>query len=77
MALYKYPNFLQTSDHQAFDLAYTPGTATPYSGIYRCTGCGLEIAEVRGRPLPPQNHHQHANTLVPIRWQLIVTHVTR
>jgi len=35
------------------------------------------LVEVRSRPLPPQNHHQHVNTLVPIRWQLIVTHITQ
>jgi hypothetical protein len=74
MALYKYSAYLQPSDHQAFDLLNSPGTLTPYSGVYRCYGCGLEIAEVRGRPLPPQNHHQHVNQAVPIQWQLIVTH---
>ena len=74
MALYKYPQFLQTSDHAAFDLAHQPGVATPYSGIYRCTGCGHEIVSVANYPLPPQNHHQHQSVFVPIRWQLIVTH---
>jgi len=74
MALYKYPNFLQPSDHQAFDLWHNPGAATPYSGIYRCEACGKEIGSVYGFPLPPQNHHQHTILQGPIRWRLIVTH---
>jgi len=74
MALYKNANYLQVSNHQAFDLLHNPGIPTPYSGVYRCYGCGLEIAEVKGRPLPAQNHHQHTDWSVPIRWQLVVTH---
>lgn len=74
MALYKYQQMLQYSDHQAFDVLHEPGSAAPYSGDYRCEGCGNEIVEVKGRPLPPQNHHQHANARVRILWRLVVTH---
>ncbi len=74
MALYKYSSLLQVSDHQAFDTIHNPGALVPYSGVYRCEGCGHEIAEVRGRPLPPQNHHQHTFAQGAIRWRLVVTH---
>lgn len=74
MALYKYASLLKRSDHQAFDVLHEPGSLAPYSGDYRCEGCGHEIVEVKNRPLPPQNHHQHTNWAVPIRWRLVMTH---
>lgn len=72
MALYKYGTYLKTSDHQAFDNRLTPGTAAPYAGIYRCTGCGDEIGIAKGHTLPPQNHHQHSTTQGAVQWQLLV-----
>lgn len=73
MAYYKNGNFLTQEQGAEFDAIHNPGVATPFSGIYRCTGCGHSITSVRPHPLPPQNHiHQHQNLLVPIRWQLIV-----
>lgn len=72
MAVYRNPAFLQSSTYPIFDLYYAPGQATPNSGIYRCYGCGHEIASNQGNPLPPQNHHQHAYHQGEIRWQLIV-----
>jgi len=74
MALYKYGNLLQYSNHPAFDQIHAPASATPYSGIYRCEGCGREISSTVGHPLPPQNHHQHTYTEGYIRWRLVVTH---
>ena len=71
MALYKYSTNLAPSDHDAFDATHPPGTVMVNSGIYKCTGCGDEIAANKGNPLPPQNHHQHANSS-PIRWKLTV-----
>jgi hypothetical protein len=61
VALYKYPQFLQRSDHNAFDGIHEAGVQTPYSGIYRCEGCGhcVTSVHVHSYPLPPQNHHQH------------------
>jgi hypothetical protein len=73
-ALYKYSQFLGTSNHVAFDQLHAPGTATPYSGIYRCEGCGLSITSVHTFPLPSQNHHQHSFQQGQIRWRLIVSH---
>ena len=72
MALYKYQQFLAQSDHNAFDSVSTPGSNTEHSGVYRCETCGDEIASNKGNPLPPQNHHQHAPALGPIRWRLVV-----
>lgn len=74
MALYKYGNLLTYSDHQAFDVLHEPGSPAPYSGDYRCEGCGHEIVEVKTRPLPPQNHHQHSYGQGRIRWRLVTTH---
>lgn len=72
MALYKYGDFLEQSPHKAFDEIHTPGTEVPYSGIYRCVGCGKNVAANQGDPLPTQNHHQHQPSQGKIRWQLIV-----
>lgn len=72
MALYKYSQVLGQTDDQAFDQIYSPGSTTPHSGIYRCEGCGDEIAANRGNPLPPQNHHQHSSNLGNVRWRLAV-----
>ena len=72
MAWYKHPTFLKKVDHSEFDEEHTPGTAAPFSGIYRCSGCGREVASNKGQPLPPQNHHQHTQAQGKIRWRLIV-----
>lgn len=72
MATYKYPTYIAQNNSAEFDKGYAPGGHVPHSGIYRCLGCGREVVAEQARQLPPQNHHQHANVLVPIRWQLIV-----
>lgn len=72
MALYKNANYVKSSTGSEFDSTHNPGANTPYSGIYRCEGCGKEIASNAGNPLPPQNHHQHSSTSVAIKWRLIV-----
>ena len=72
MALYKYGLRLTQSEDQAFDLKYSPGTAAPHPGIYRCTSCGDEIAIAGGHVLPPQNHRQHNPANGQIQWQLLV-----
>lgn len=71
MALYKHDSSIARSSHQAFDDVHSPGTAAPHPGIYKCTGCGDEIAIAGGHTLPPQNHRQH-NTAAKIAWQLQV-----
>lgn len=72
MATYKYEQFIQKIDHAAFDTLHNPGEMHPFSGIYRCEGCGREVVGEQGRQLPPQNHHQHTLQQGPIRWRLIV-----
>lgn len=72
MAQYKYAKFLTASDHAAFDYTHEPGSDTANAGIYRCVSCGHEIGIAKGHKLPPQNHHQHAQGVGKIAWQLIV-----
>lgn len=72
MALFRYSRFLTQSDDEAFDSLCWPGQTTPHSGIYRCEGCGREIASNGLDPLPPQNHHQHATGEGPVRWRMII-----
>lgn len=72
MAIYKHAQYLSQNNHQAFDTITPPASPTPYSGIYRCEGCGENIVSVHDHPLPPQNHHQHSTAQGPIRWRLIV-----
>jgi hypothetical protein len=72
MALYKYSTYMSVSQHAAFDAIHVPGARTPHSGIYRCEGCGHEVASNAGNPLPPQNHHQHTSHQGSIRWRLVV-----
>ena len=72
MALYKYIQYLRQSSDGAFDSVHAPGHATPHSGIYRCEGCGKEVASNGGNPLPPQNHHQHSPAHGSIRWRMAV-----
>jgi len=72
MATYKHSQYLITSSDAAFDVIHNPGAATPYSGIYRCEGCGREVVSEETKPLPPQNHHQHTQYQGHIRWRMIV-----
>jgi len=74
MAQYKYGVFLKLNQSADFDTIHKAGETTPYSGIYRCEGCGQEVISVHDHPLPPQNHHQHTQAQGHIRWQLIVSH---
>ena len=73
MALYKHSVYLQQSNDQAFDREYGPGNPAPFSGIYRCMGCGREVASNEHEPLPPQNHHQHQPaTQGSVWWRMVV-----
>jgi len=71
MAYYKYAQFLTQQAGSEYDGVHQPGALTPFSGVYRCTGCGLSSTSIKDHPLPPQNHHQHASTTALIRWQLV------
>jgi hypothetical protein len=73
MALYNDIKYLvRSSDSTAFDALQNPGALTTHSGIYRCEGCGHEVVSEGGKPLPPQNHHQHPTSQGAIRWRMIV-----
>jgi len=73
MALYKNSLHITHTNDAAFDTIYGPGAETPHSGIYRCDGCGREIASNAGNPLPSQNSSQHNSiTHGTIRWRLNV-----
>ncbi len=72
MVLYKNIGYFSKSESSEFDTTRSPGTSAPHSGIYRCEGCGSEIAANLGDPLPPQNREQHdPNRHGTIRWRLI------
>lgn len=77
MAIYKYPQYIKQINHAAFDTITPVGHAAPYSGIYRCEGCGHEIVSTHGNTLPPQNHPQHSPLQGAIRWRLIVSHESK
>ncbi|BCM18628.1 hypothetical protein MJ8_24000 [Mesorhizobium sp. J8] len=72
MAWYKYEQFLSKNTHDNFDKEWKPGETPPDAGIYRCKGCGDEIASNKGVQLPSQNHSQHTPAQGSIRWQMIV-----
>ncbi|WP_234744926.1 hypothetical protein [Burkholderia sp. WTPI3] len=72
MAFYKYGQYLSQEQTADFDQIHHPGTPTPYSGIYRCEGCGQSIVSTKQHPLPAQNHHQHTFVQGAIRWRMIV-----
>lgn len=72
MAAYKYATYLTKNEHAEFDKEHSPGYRVPFSGIYRCMGCGREIASNEGDPFPPQNHHQHSTNQGSVRWKMIV-----
>jgi hypothetical protein len=55
MALYKYDQYLQQTNDNAFDALHGPAQNTPHSGIYRCEGCAKEIASGGGA-----SHHEGA-----------------
>lgn len=77
MALYNdASNVTRTTYAEPFITEHKPGAISFISGIYRCTGCGDEIAHNKGNPLPPQNHHQH-RTGLPVRWKLLVMAIQR
>lgn len=53
MAIYKYGHYLTQNNSVEFDVVTHPANKTPYSGIYRCEGCGQNIASVEGHTMPP------------------------
>lgn len=70
MGIYKNPNYIAKSDHSAFDDVHKPGAITPWSGIYRCTTCDVEVVSEKGKPLPPTHAHKLQDH--ELRWKLAV-----
>lgn len=72
MAIYKYDRLFIRSGDAVYDTDQRGGAPAPFSGIYRCFGCGREVTAHRNEPLPPGNHHQHGPSQGTIRWRLVV-----
>jgi hypothetical protein len=72
VALYKYPNYLVLSKNTSFDQILPAGLHIPSAGIYRCVGCGNEIAQQANSALPDRSHHTHSPAQGEVRWQLVV-----
>lgn len=72
MAWYKYASKLTQNQHDNFDKIWKPGETPHDAGIYKCEGCGDEIASNKGVQLPSQNHSQHSPLQGQIRWRMIV-----
>lgn len=71
MALYQSSQFLTVWTDAEFDRLHHPRTPAPHSGIYRCAGCGFEIATPEGQLLPPIHAHPHRLGTQEV-WQMIV-----
>lgn len=76
MALYKYPNYLTQNKNGSFDLSFPPSAFVPCGGIFRCTGCGTEIALEGVGIFPDRDHHEHRPAQGPVAWQLVVATVS-
>jgi hypothetical protein len=76
MALYKYQNYLAARKDSAFDLTFQPSAFIPCGGIFRCTGCGTEIALEAIGVFPDRQHHSHRPAQGPVAWQLVVATVS-
>ena len=72
MAKYLYRQFVEQTDHDLFDRNHRPIEFAPRSGIYRCMGCGREVAVAEGGALPGYGHHGHGADEGTPRWRLIV-----
>lgn len=73
MALFRdETNVKKANPSDAFTKEWKPGETPPHAGIYKCKGCGDEIASNKGVQLPSQNHKQHSPSQGSIRWQLLV-----
>lgn len=57
---------------EIWNSAKAAGSASPASGIYRCTGCGHEITSNEGSKLPVLNCHKQSDPAIAVSWQLVV-----
>lgn len=75
MALFQTDRFLHKIENKAFDKIHQPGEIAPFSGIYRCEGCGVELAVEDKQRLPSHrtcvNHHPEGRK-GDVSWRLIV-----
>jgi hypothetical protein len=72
MSLCRDIRLINRSRNTAFDAKIVAEMAAPWSGIYRCPGCGREVVARKGETLPPASHHHHDITQGDVRWQLVV-----
>lgn len=72
MAYYKDINLLRRETGVEYDLVHSPGDRVPYTGVYRCQGCGNSRAAFKEERFPPKNHHDHNALQSKMRWQLVV-----
>ena len=72
MAAYKYAYFLTQTPSTRFDRVTAAGATSPHAGIYRCQGCGQEIAVGQGAALPASDDHSHRDGQGRVRWRLAV-----
>ncbi|MBX8511302.1 hypothetical protein K5D34_16560 [Pseudomonas cichorii] len=61
-----------TNPSDVWSKQFGPAEIVPASGIYRCIGCKKEVTSNKGDKFPPQNHHQHATSVGPVKWQMNV-----
>lgn len=87
MPVYRFNKYFRLPKYEEdsfdFEVCYEPGLLAPYEGIYRCEGCGLEIARKESEPLPEINrcvyHRQRfdrdplptPDDLKEVRWRLV------
>lgn len=62
----------QAEEAELWNSPKAAGSSSPASGIYRCTGCGHEIASGEGIKLPALNCHKQSDPAVAASWQLVV-----
>jgi hypothetical protein len=72
MAAYKYAYFLTQTTNSRFDRVTAAGRSSPHAGIYRCQGCGEEVAVGQGAALPASDHHSHRDGQGRVRWRLAI-----
>jgi hypothetical protein len=77
MSFFKYSSYLTVDRSNAFDAIYKPGEPALHSGIYRCSGCSVEIAAEAGKPLPSatacSSHHPNKHISGEVSWKLMVS----
>jgi hypothetical protein len=73
MALCKDLTKVSASNSTAFDKPVRQGTLVLYEGIYRCMGCGIEIAAVGGKPMPRERERPHKPGCTEQNWKLLVS----